>query len=544
MNLSGVTDAQTLATAVNSAISAAGSGGSQQATAFKNAGIGASVFTDSNGASHLQFTSSTSAFQVEAGDGTVECAARQHCFRLPPASRCHWTPPPPTQRHCWPPAPTPASETVKLQLTNGTTPTTVSLTIGAGEAPGHHTRQPDHGSPGHRNHRGSRWQRQAATSARAKARASPCRFPGDTSNVLGLGTFLTGASNAASYTSITGEPLRSPPAGVAQNVQIAIGGQVADLGSLNTGAAEQNTLSVLNTALQGNALTCAANISKKPWTTAGNVEIGLGLAAPSFPPEHLRRLGRHGLRFRRRRRTGCGLSVPLRPWKRDRARATPTRLCPSIDANGTSTSGFHELHRNFGERIVAGHHAQLARCQRHHALHRYRLEQHQLGAISMPPSTASTPLCSGRTTARRARSRCCQGSILPAKRRHPLRQQPAELQPVERNHCRRSTGARRRAGDLRRAPPVRVQGGCDHVRSALGAGSSVDISSTGPTLRTPSRPSPTQVKALGQSQAAVGKGERPFQLRHPARTEPGGSSKKRPPNPVSATPAWRKKPPT
>lgn len=64
----GVTDVDTLAAAVNSAIANAGNGTTQAATAFKNAGIVASVNTDANGAKQLTFTSAAAAFQVEAGD--------------------------------------------------------------------------------------------------------------------------------------------------------------------------------------------------------------------------------------------------------------------------------------------------------------------------------------------------------------------------------------------------------------------------------------------------------------------------------------------
>jgi flagellin len=64
-NLGGTSD---LAAAVNAAISAAGNGGTQQATAFKNANVLASVQTDSTGKQQLVFKSSTTAFQVEAGD--------------------------------------------------------------------------------------------------------------------------------------------------------------------------------------------------------------------------------------------------------------------------------------------------------------------------------------------------------------------------------------------------------------------------------------------------------------------------------------------
>ncbi|WP_031497370.1 flagellin [Bryobacter aggregatus] len=72
VNLSGVTDAATLATAVNAAIDAAGNGASQYATAFKNAGIKASVVTDSaTGKQSMAFTSANTAFQVAAGDRTA-----------------------------------------------------------------------------------------------------------------------------------------------------------------------------------------------------------------------------------------------------------------------------------------------------------------------------------------------------------------------------------------------------------------------------------------------------------------------------------------
>ena len=67
INLSGVTDMDTLVAAVNAGIQAAGNGNSPQATAFKNANVVASAVTDANG-THLAFTSPTTAFQVQAGD--------------------------------------------------------------------------------------------------------------------------------------------------------------------------------------------------------------------------------------------------------------------------------------------------------------------------------------------------------------------------------------------------------------------------------------------------------------------------------------------
>jgi flagellin len=72
VNLSGVTDTATLAAAVNAAITNAGNGTSQSATAFKNAGIQAIVVTttqsDGTVKQSLGFQGSSAAFQVEAAD--------------------------------------------------------------------------------------------------------------------------------------------------------------------------------------------------------------------------------------------------------------------------------------------------------------------------------------------------------------------------------------------------------------------------------------------------------------------------------------------
>jgi flagellin len=68
VNLAGVTDTGTLVTAINNAVTAAGSAGTQAATAFKNAGIQATINTDSTGKKQLAFTSSGTSFQVQSGD--------------------------------------------------------------------------------------------------------------------------------------------------------------------------------------------------------------------------------------------------------------------------------------------------------------------------------------------------------------------------------------------------------------------------------------------------------------------------------------------
>lgn len=68
VNLSGVTDANSLVTAVNSAIQAAATQGTAQATAFENANITTGLNVDSSGKTQLTFSSSTAAFQVQGSD--------------------------------------------------------------------------------------------------------------------------------------------------------------------------------------------------------------------------------------------------------------------------------------------------------------------------------------------------------------------------------------------------------------------------------------------------------------------------------------------
>ena len=69
VNVNGVSSASDLVNAINSAITLAGNGSTQQATAFKNANIRATLITDSaTGKQTLGFSSSTAAFQVRGGD--------------------------------------------------------------------------------------------------------------------------------------------------------------------------------------------------------------------------------------------------------------------------------------------------------------------------------------------------------------------------------------------------------------------------------------------------------------------------------------------
>ena len=71
VNLAGVTDAQSLATAINTAIQSAGAVATQAATAFRNANVTASIVADASGGQHLALTAGGAAFEVQAGDRTA-----------------------------------------------------------------------------------------------------------------------------------------------------------------------------------------------------------------------------------------------------------------------------------------------------------------------------------------------------------------------------------------------------------------------------------------------------------------------------------------
>jgi len=73
VDLTGVKDTATLVSAINSAIALATTNpdGTSTGSAFANAGVTASISTDSAGKQQLSFSSSTAAFQVGAGDKTA-----------------------------------------------------------------------------------------------------------------------------------------------------------------------------------------------------------------------------------------------------------------------------------------------------------------------------------------------------------------------------------------------------------------------------------------------------------------------------------------
>jgi len=237
VNLSGVTDINTLVTALNTAIQTAGNGSTPAATAFKNANIVASVNTDSNGGQELAFTSSTTAFQVQAGDqtanalmGNISSGATGYAVGSTLTSAV-------------------SSATTATAVAN---PTTVSLKIdGAGlSAPVTLNLLSTSTTAGAaiadlENQVSTNSALQAAgitltgsaggalTFSSSNGGAFSAQVTGDTANVLGLGSFVAGASAVNDYSTITAGAAYND----ATNPATAVAGSQVLGFSLNGGAA-------------------------------------------------------------------------------------------------------------------------------------------------------------------------------------------------------------------------------------------------------------------------------------------------------------------
>jgi flagellin len=282
VNLNGVTDTNTLVTAVNAAIEAAGNGNSQQATAFKNANITAAINTDASGKSQLSFNSASTAFQVQGGDrvatallGNFSSGSTGNVADVNAAAAQTFAAPA-------------AGETVQLQITGAgltgtagdfsvalaTTDTAASAVAKINTAIAGNAALAATGITASANAAGT-------ISFTGKAGSSfQVSTAGDISNALGFGSYQNslgaagGSAGTFNYNNITAANA-SPTASTTQGIQISLnGGTTIDLGILTGGATEQAQLSALNTAFSGNAALSAAGLTAiDSTTTPGNIEI-------------------------------------------------------------------------------------------------------------------------------------------------------------------------------------------------------------------------------------------------------------------------------
>jgi flagellin len=266
VNLTGVTDTNTLVAAINDAIANAGNGSTQQATAFKNANVTASVNTDADGKQQLAFNSGSAAFQVQGDDqvatallGNFSSGAVGNVANVTAAAASDYAAPA-------------ANESVNLRILGaGLTGTQGDIAVGVLT-----TDTTVAGIVAKINTQIAGNTALAATGIQAVVNGSKINFvgaagqtfevqaSGDVNNSLGFGTFVNSAGVAGGagtfdYTSLTAG---AAAAAKTQDVQVSInGGATVDLGLLTSSATEATALSALNTAFQANAATRAAGLT-------------------------------------------------------------------------------------------------------------------------------------------------------------------------------------------------------------------------------------------------------------------------------------------
>ncbi len=274
VNLTGVTDSNTLVTALNQAIQNAGNGSSQQATAFKNANITASVNTDSSGKQQLSFNSANTAFQVQGGDqvanaflGNFQTVAGPVLAATGVVAKSQTT-----AFVFGTPA---ATESVKLRILGAglTGASANDLTVGLVAADTATT------AAAKINAQIALNSTVAATGIQAVVTNAGANISfqgpggssfqvlaaGDTNNALGLGGLSSssgvGAAGAGTFDYNTLTAAATTLAAGSQTVTVSLnGGAAIDLGAVASSATVATSLANLNAAFQGNAVTRAAGL--------------------------------------------------------------------------------------------------------------------------------------------------------------------------------------------------------------------------------------------------------------------------------------------
>jgi flagellin len=220
VNLAGVTDTTTLANAINSAIQTAANGTTAAATAFQNAGIVASVHTDTQGGQELAFSSSTSAFQVQAGDqmanallgnvtnvGTVANPIAQGAAVASTAATTV------TGQNTSAGAGFAVNQAVNMVITGGglAGPVTLTLNTTAQVATNSAIADLENEFAGNAalaaaglSMHGSTTPGSPLSFTSATGQSFNIQVTGDTANLLGLGSFAAGNTGQAAYSTVTG----------------------------------------------------------------------------------------------------------------------------------------------------------------------------------------------------------------------------------------------------------------------------------------------------------------------------------------------------
>ena len=237
VNLQGVTDIDSLATAINSAIQTTGAGAAQSATAFKNADIVASVHTDENGGKELAFSSSSTAFQVEAGDRMANALMGNFVDDDHATGTDITTKVTGGNTAVTATAFTPTNVTVRITGAGLTGP--VDLTFDAA------SNTVDKAITDLTAKVANNADLQAAGITVSGTTGNPLVFSnsrgekfsvevtGDTKNVLGMGSFVAGAAGAVDYTTITGASYDNTTASGTAHLEFSINGAASNTNAID-----------------------------------------------------------------------------------------------------------------------------------------------------------------------------------------------------------------------------------------------------------------------------------------------------------------------
>jgi flagellin len=264
-NLGGTSD---LVSAVNAAIQGAADGGTQSATALKNASISASINTDSTGKQQLVFSSSTAAFQVQAGDR--EANALLGNFAQNAVS---------TGTDNNPTANTSTNKTLTLAIDGGTA-FTVTVTSGATTSKGQIVNDLNANTTFAAGATASLTGNQLVITSKGNSAASAITFTGTAlATTLGLTSATAASASTGSALSATVQgstAATAQTATAAESIQVNLQG--AGLTSpvnlsvaVATGATTANALATLQSQVAGNAALQAAGITLSTATVGNNL---------------------------------------------------------------------------------------------------------------------------------------------------------------------------------------------------------------------------------------------------------------------------------
>ncbi len=267
VNLSGVTDTDTLVTAINAAIDSAGNGTTAAATAFKNAGIRVSALAASDGKERLAFTAGSTAFQVSAGDRMANALLGNYTSSSDPTGLALLNTVTAGSNAAADTGTFDGTSTIKVRFQGGGLGSPLDITMSVTAATTVAVAVADLSS-------------QVANNATLKAagitmethstgtklvfddshgEAFDVSVSGDLANKLGLGSFRLGASSAFDYTTITGSGATYSTA--SETVEFSVGGGAAQsLAIAPSAATVAAATTALNAAFGANATLAAAGL--------------------------------------------------------------------------------------------------------------------------------------------------------------------------------------------------------------------------------------------------------------------------------------------